>query len=154
MSAIDPYKDITAWIPHRPPIVLLDEIIAVETNWTQTAFRICEDSLFVANGVFSEMGLLENIAQTSFIFLKKMFADQQDSLWGAEVESLGYISNITELSVYRLPAVGSRIYTRTENELVFTSDFLKICNISGTVSVQDEVLMTANMKMVLQTKTL
>lgn len=131
---------------------MVDHVMNVDGVKTETAFRVKPDCLFVQNGVLSEMGMLENLAQTSFIFLNYFFIRPDETLWDKEKDNLGVISNILDLEVHFLPSVDDQLFTCTDTELVFTSDFLKICNIQGRVSVDGKTALLATMKMLLQTK--
>ena len=146
------FPTIEELIPHRPPMVLVDRVVRVDGLETETAFSITPNCLFVAQGVLSEMGMLENLAQTSFIFLTYFFIKPNEVLWDKKKDNLGVISTILDVHVAALPKIGQELHTHTQTELVFTSDFLKICNIRGTVSVDGEVALQATMKMLLQTK--
>lgn len=146
------FPAIEELIPHRPPMVMVDRVVRVDGLETETAFSVTPACIFVANGILSEMGMLENLAQTSFIFLNYFFIKPDETLWDKKKDNLGVISSILDLSVSSLPTVGQELRTHTQTELVFTSDFLKICNIQGTISMDGETAMVATMKMLLQTK--
>lgn len=143
---------ITTLIPHREPMVMVDHVIALDGLRTQTSFLIKPGGLFVSGDEFSEMGMLENIAQTSFIFLNHFFADQAHLMWSKGRETLGFISTVTSAEVLLLPRVGQTIETTTNTELVFTSDLLKICNIDGDIRIEGQLAMRTRMKMLLQTR--
>jgi len=146
------FPDIEELIPHRAPMIMVDRVITVNDFKTETSFRVKPDCLFVHDETLSEMGMLENLAQTSFIFLNYFFIRPNEVLWDKEKDNLGVISNILELEVYQLPKTGDQLLTATQTELVFTSDFLKICNIQGKITVEGETALQASMKMLLQTK--
>lgn len=146
------FPAIEALIPHRPPMVLVDRVVSVAGLETLTAFSVTDDCLFVSNGVLSEMGMLENLAQTSFVFLNYFFVEPDEVLWDKKKDNLGVISTILDVHVTALPEIGQELLTHTQTELVFTSDFLKICNIQGTITVDGVVALRATMKMLLQTK--
>jgi len=133
-------------------MVMVDRVVNVNGVKTETAFRVEPDCLFVHDGVLSEMGMLENLAQTSFIFLNYFFIRPNEVLWDKEKDNLGVISTILDLEVHFLPHAGDELLTCTDTELVFTSDFLKICNIQGRVSIHGETALQATMKMLLQTE--
>lgn len=146
------FPAIEELIPHRPPMVLVDRVVQVNGLETETAFLVTRDCLFVSHGKLSEMGMLENLAQTSFVFLNYFFIEPDEVLWDKKKDNLGVISTILDLHVAKLADVGQELHTHTLTELVFTSDFLKICNIQGTISVDGEIALQATMKMLLQTK--
>jgi len=133
-------------------MVMVDRVVAVDGLKTETSFVVTPDCLFVKQGSLSEMGMLENLAQTSFIFLNYFFIQPDEVLWDKKKDNLGVISTILDLEVSTLPKVGDQLSTCTQTELVFTSDFLKICNIQGRVAVNGETVLQATMKMLLQTK--
>ena len=56
--------DISNFLPHRPPFLLLDKILILTDEEVSASFKIEEDNLFVENNYFNEMGLVENAAQT------------------------------------------------------------------------------------------
>lgn len=147
-----PFPAIEELIPHRPPMVMVDHVVAVDGLKTETSFLVKPECLFVEQSTLSEMGMLENLAQTSFVFLNYFFVKPDETLWDKEKDNLGVISTILSLEVSALPRVGDRLLTCTHTELVFTSDFLKICNIQGRVAVNGETMLEATMKMLLQTK--
>ncbi len=133
-------------------MVMVDHVTTVDGLKTETRFLVTPLCLFVKHGVLSEMGMLENLAQTSFIFLNYFFIKPGEPLWNKKKNNLGVISTILDLEVMALPLVGDKLLTRTQTELVFTSDFLKICNIQGQVSVNGAIALSATMKMLLQTQ--
>lgn len=145
------FPNIEELIPHRPPLIMVDRVIAVDGLETRTSFLVKPTCLFVRENTLSEMGMLENLAQTSFIFLNYFFIRPNETLWDKNKNNLGVISTILDLEISACPHVGDLLMTSTQTELVFTSDFLKICNIAGRVSVNGETALTATMKMLLQT---
>lgn len=146
-----PFPAIEELIPHRPPMIMVDCVVAVDGLKTETSFIVPHECFFVKHGSLSEMGMLENLAQTSFVFLNYFFVEPNEVLWDKKKDNLGVISTILDLEVSMLPNVGDRLLTSTLTELVFTSDFLKICNIQGRVTVNGKTALRATMKMLLQT---
>lgn len=144
------YPEIELLIPHRKPILCVNEVILVDGLMAQTKYKIDENSLFMTNGVFSELGLLENAAQTSFIFLNYFFKNSDTKL----AEAVGFISQITSLKVDFLPQLGDKIITSTNTELVFNAENMKICNVKAETMVKDQIAFSAEMKMILQTQEL
>lgn len=132
-------------------MVMVDEVVAVDGLKTETTFLVTSPCFFVQDGILSEMGMLENLAQTSFIFLNYFFIKPDKVLWDKQQDNLGVISTILDLEVMTLPRVGDRLHTCTHTELAFTSDFLKICNIQGQISLNGDIALSATMKMLLQT---
>jgi len=148
------YPQIEELIPHRKPILCVDEVLLVDGLIAKTRYKIEENSLFFSNGFFSEMGLLENAAQSSFVFLKFFFADSQEDLWGEGKDSVGFISHITTMEIHFLPNLYDELITSTETELVFDTENLKICNVKAEIKVNSKAAFSTEMKMILQTRDL
>lgn len=143
---------IATLIPHREPMVMVDRVVSLDGLQTKTAYHITPKNLFISNGELSEMGMIENVAQSSFIFLHYFFEEQDEDMWKKEHETLGFISAITSAEVFFTPRVDQILETTTRTELVFSSDSLKICNIEGSVSVDGKIALQTSMKMLLQTR--
>lgn len=144
------YPEIGQLIPHRKPILCVDEVILVDGLIAQTNYKIDENSLFITNGVFSELGLLENAAQSSFVFLNYFFKNSDTQL----SEAVGFISQISTLQVHFSPKLGDKIITSTHTELVFDAENMKICNVKAETMVKDKIAFSTEMKMILQTQEL
>lgn len=148
------YPPIEELIPHRKPILCIDKVVSVEGLVAKTQYKIEESCLFFTDGIFSELGLLENTAQSSFVFLKYFFADQHDDMWGKGKDSIGFISHITSMEVFNLPKLHEHLNTTTSTELVYDTDELKICNVKAEVEVNEKLYFQTEMKMILQTRNL
>lgn len=148
------YPEIETLIPHRKPILCIDKVISVEDLVAKTQYKIEDSCLFFSNGSFSELGLLENAAQSSFVFLKFFFANSSENLWGEGKDSVGFISHINAMTVHFLPKEQDEIFTTTSTELVFESENLKICNVKAETKVNSKLAFTTEMKMILQTREL
>jgi predicted hotdog family 3-hydroxylacyl-ACP dehydratase len=148
------YPPIEELIPHRKPILCIDEVISIEGLEAKTQYKIEETCLFYTDGIFSELGLLENTAQSSFVFLKYFFADQHENMWGEGKDSVGFISHITQMETYELPQLNDQLVTKTNTELVYDTEELKICNVKAEVEVNEKLYFQTEMKMILQTRNL
>lgn len=145
------YLQIEELIPHRAPIVCIDEVILVEALISTTSYIVKSDSIFISDNSFSEMGLLENAAQTSFVFLNFFLNGSKGNLLDKERDSVGFISHISQMETNFLPQLGDKLTTSTETELVFDSENLKICNVKAQTIVNEKIAFEAEMKMILQT---
>ncbi|TDX02287.1 3-hydroxyacyl-ACP dehydratase [Dinghuibacter silviterrae] len=120
-------------IPQRPPFVLVDAFVAEEDY---SVFRVPADHVLVYDGVLSESGLVENIAQTAaaragYLCIKE----------GRPVP-IGYIGAVQQLDIFELPAVGEEIRTTiTVKHQVFNST-----SVTGTAYWKDKVIGSCEMK--------
>lgn len=140
------YPEIEQLIPHRKPILCVDDVILVDGLEAKTSYKIKSESIFLSNNSFSELGLLENAAQTSFVFLNYFFKNSDTKL----AESVGFISQITSMQVQFLPKLGEKIMTSTQTELVYDAENMKICNVKAETMVKDKIVFSTEMKMILQ----
>ena len=103
-------KDITRFIPQKPPMVMIGKLHSVADKKTTTSFLIREDNLFCEDGFFREPGLIENMAQTA--------AAGAGYLSQAEHKepAVGFIGGIRNLNIYDYPPAGSEIVTEVTVE--------------------------------------
>ncbi len=101
-------------IPQRPPVVMIDALTNSDDQSAETRFHVHPDNIFCRNNVFTEYGIIENIAQTA-----AAFAGYQCQLQDIPVPE-GYIAAIKNLEVFNLPSAGSTLHTRIikENEIM------------------------------------
>ena len=97
------------YIPQRPPIVMIDNILVCEDAQFVTDFLIRPDNVFVDDCVFRESGLMKNIAQTC----AARVGYYNKYVLHNEVK-IGFIGAIKDFAVLRLPAVGETIVTRVD----------------------------------------
>lgn len=96
---------ITDYIPHRPPFVMVDNLVSATRELFESDFTVTDDNVLVQDGFFQETGLIEHIAQTcaaSFGYL-----DSED---GGEPK-IGFIGAVRKVLVTELPPVGATIRT-------------------------------------------
>jgi predicted hotdog family 3-hydroxylacyl-ACP dehydratase len=103
--------DIITLIPQKPPFVMVGRLLFADDNITRTNFTISADNVFVINGEFNEAGLMENMAQTAAAGSGNM----------ARIENRpvanGYIGQVKNFEVYRLPKVGDTLITEVKVEV-------------------------------------
>lgn len=146
------FPEIKELIPHRKPMLCVDEVLAVDGLSTKTRYKIVENSLFLQNGCFSELGLLENAAQSSFIFLNFISTDDGSNGWTFDRHAVGFISQILELKVHYCPQLNDELITTTVADLVFDSKNLKICNVIAKINIKTKIVFDTKIKMILQTR--
>ena len=100
--------DITAYIPQRPPFVMVDSILGASDKVSRSSFEVKNGHLFVQNGFFTAPGLVENMAQT--VAAGAGYLAQQQG----RVVSVGYIGALKNLKIKALPKVGDTIQTQVE----------------------------------------
>jgi len=120
-------------------MVMIDDLIRHEGPGTTTSLTIREDNLFVEGGVFTEPGIIENMAQTAAAGT------------GAELPTpgtpppTGFIGAIKNLVINKLPKTGSRIETTVKVEHTVFNAVI----IHGEIRLEEEIIAECEMKIFL-----
>ena len=131
--------DILELIPQRAPIVMVDKFLGIEDGVSHTQFDVLEDNIMVEEGVLSECGLIEHIAQSAAARVGYIFKSQNQNI------PIGYIGSVNKFSVESLPAVGGQIKT----EVKVLQEVGGISLIEAVCKVADEVIANCRMKIFL-----
>ena len=140
---------IHKYLPHRPPMQMVDTITDISNTHVVSEFEVKSTCIFVEEGKFAEVGLIENMAQTCSAIVGQF-------LFGIEDTSnyvIGYISAIKKLELFALPKVQEVV--RTEAELLsrFDTDEYYICSMRCNAFVGDILMATAEMNLVIKNLT-
>lgn len=133
-------EQILKFIPQRSPFVMVDHLEKADDTASVSSFTIREGHLFVENGVFTEPGLVENMAQTAAAGTG--YKSQQEN----RPAPVGFIGALKGLQIKDLPKVGDTLTT--------TISFLhKVMNahiVQGTVTVGEREMASCELKIFLQ----
>ena len=147
------YKDTIAiqdFLPHRAPMLMVDVILELKSNTVKTILKIKEDNIFVNEGVFAEIGLIENAAQTcSSIVGQSFFLDENNQVKKG-VKVIGFISGIKKIIIHGFAKVGEEIITNSNLISRFDTDDYIICTMTTTTYMDDNLLFEAEMNLFIQ----
>jgi predicted hotdog family 3-hydroxylacyl-ACP dehydratase len=103
--------DVTAFLPQRPPFIMVDRLVRYGPLKSVTEFTVRGDNLFCRDGLMEEAGLIENIAQTcaAKTGYRDMTGPERDG-----IVKIGVIGMIKRMDLYRNPRVGERLTTTVE----------------------------------------
>lgn len=87
---------IGKYLPHRPPMLMVDTITAIDDTSVVTEFFIKENGIFLEKGHLTEAGLIENMAQTCSAIVGQFFFGIND----VSKNVIGYISAIKRADIY------------------------------------------------------
>jgi predicted hotdog family 3-hydroxylacyl-ACP dehydratase len=142
--------DIQNYLPHRAPMLMVDLILNIGTNFVETVFLIKENNIFVENDVFIEAGLIENTAQTcSSIVGKKYFFDE-DGTENENINVIGFISALKNLRIHALPKVGDSIITKATLVSKFAGDDYTLCTMSCESLLGEKTLLECEINLFIQ----
>jgi predicted hotdog family 3-hydroxylacyl-ACP dehydratase len=138
-------KDTVAkLIPQKPPMVMVHELIGHDEAETITAFTVEEGNIFVEKGLFSEAGLIENMAQSAALrtgWVSAMVNENEKEF----TPLVGVIGAIKNFELLRLPEVNSRLITTIE----LLTEFGTATMVKAYVRKEEELLASADLKIFL-----
>ncbi len=142
--------DITKFLPHRAPFLMVDKVLSIDDEHVATSFKIQEDCIFIdEKSQFNEVGLIENAAQTcSSIVGKSYFED--DDLEGEGTKLIGFISAIKKVTIHACPIIGDTIISKANLKSRFDADHYSICTLVCTISSSNQELLSCEMNLFIQ----
>jgi 3-hydroxymyristoyl/3-hydroxydecanoyl-(acyl carrier protein) dehydratase len=136
--------DILELIPQRRPFVMVDRLLHCDSQFTLGSLRILPDNIFVENGVLTESGIIESIAQTCAArmgYVNRL--EQKKSEEQSELKvKLGFIGSIKNLLITQCPPVNEDITIKIE----VLSEVFSIMLIQAEVKTGDEIIASGEMK--------
>lgn len=137
--------EVSALIPQKPPIEMVDKLWFNDETTTISGFSVKNDNLFCENGLFTEPGIVENIAQTAALRVGYMVSLMEKN--GENISPpIGYIGAIKKLIINQLPKVGSELKT----EVVIQQIIFDVTLITGKTTVNGETIAECEMKIFLK----
>jgi predicted hotdog family 3-hydroxylacyl-ACP dehydratase len=122
--------NILALIPHRPPFVMVDELLFADGLSARTSYRVSRDNLFVENEKWNEAGLLENMAQTVAAGAGYMAKKRNEAV------QAGFIGAVKNFMVGNLPCVGDELVTET----IITDSVFNMVHVTGNIRHNDTLI--------------
>ncbi|MCF2447540.1 hypothetical protein L0657_26530 [Dyadobacter sp. CY345] len=98
-------EKIAEIIPHRPPFVMIDNLLEVSASRFESDFFVKDDNILVRSGFLEESGLIENIAQTCAAGFGYLDREKEGE------PRIGFIGAVSKLELFELPLVNSTIHT-------------------------------------------
>jgi 3-hydroxyacyl-[acyl-carrier-protein] dehydratase len=132
--------DILEYIPQRPPMVMIDNIIYCDEKKIISSLFIDPENIFCKNGYFREPGLIENIAQTAAAKIGYLTKIEEKEI------SVGYICSIKDLKIYFLPPANSEI----ETEIYVTNELMGFTIIYGKIFSDNKIVSECEMRIFAQ----
>ncbi|MEG0188972.1 hypothetical protein [Algoriella sp.] len=140
--------DIQQFLPHRRPMLFVDTITWIEKTYVEALFTIKPNQLFIQDEYFTEIGLLENMAQVCSTIIGQNYFINFSDLHKGDV--IGFISTIKSAEILRLPKINQTITTKATLLEVFDYDEFTISLMESKVMIDEEVFATSTMNLMLQ----
>jgi predicted hotdog family 3-hydroxylacyl-ACP dehydratase len=134
-----PTKNIENLIPQRAPFVMVDTLMKADETKAESAFTILENNVLVNEGVLTEAGIIENIAQTAALHVGYIATKTGDKI------PQGMIGGIKNLEINLLPDINSKLLTKISLE----HEVMNAKIIHGSVFMNDQEIAQCQMKVFL-----
>ncbi len=131
--------DILQLLPQRPPMVMVDGLMAYHKDACTSRLQLSSANLFCKDSVFHEAGLIENMAQTAA--LHSGYAALQDQ----KKARTGYIGALKRFSLHKLPKDNDALTTQVN----ILHKLLDALVIKASVFVEDDLMAEAEMNIFL-----
>lgn len=142
---------IKNYLPHQPPMLMVDTVKQISNEEVLTDFFIKSDNIFVKNGLFTDVGLIENAAQTcSAISGQFYFTEDYTQNCSVNPKVLGFISSIKKIQVFQLPKTNTRITTKAILCSHSQTDQYSICVLKVHVFDEDTLFLEGELNLFLQ----
>ena len=122
---------------------MVDKLLFCDHQTTKTALTVREENIFCENGVFTEAGLIENIAQTCAARMGNLNGEP-----GKKGVKIGFIGVIRNLEISRLPQVGETLVTQVD----LMEEVFQLSLVNATVKIGNEVITSGEMKISISDK--
>lgn len=120
-------------------MVMVDKLVGAHEGIVETTFLIRKENVFCDNGIFTEAGLVENMAQTAAagVGSKPDLSEKEPPV--------GFIGGIRNLKILHYPSAGDELFTRvTIEHEVFDASVVK-----GEVFLHDDLIASCQLKIFL-----
>lgn len=135
-------ETITRYIPQRFPIVMVHDLEEASDDHVVTHLDIAPDNVFVDNGLFTEPGLVENIAQSAAVHVGYICLQKNIPV------PIGYIAAIKDLKIHQLPSGNSRIKTSVR----IVNKVMELTVAEGKVEQDGKLLCACEMRIFAKTQ--
>ncbi len=142
--------DINHFLPHRAPMLMVDVLQEITSNSVTSTFKIKQNNVFVENETFSEIGLIENAAQTCSSIVGQTFFLNSNNEVKENVKVVGFISGIKKATIFTLPKVNETIQTIASLVSRFDTDDYSICTMKCETYQENTLLLESEINLFIQ----
>lgn len=141
-------EHIQTYLPQHPPFLMVDTLETIDEKSAMSTFRILSNNLLLeSSDLFTEAGMIENIAQTAALqagyHFSMLIKDKESVSTNAPV---GYIGAIKDFQIFHQPKIGDLLYTT----IIIEHQIGHASVIKGEVKVGAQIAATGELKIFLQ----
>lgn len=139
---------IREFLPHRAPMLMVDDIISFDEKHIETTFKIKTNNIFLEGDFLSEIGIIENAAQTSSGIVGGPHFETNKS--NKEYKVYGYISKINSVKIFNLPSVNTLLRTEGEMLSIYPVGDIFNCSMKCNSFVDDEKIAESHFNLIIK----
>ncbi|MDR1594920.1 MAG: pseudouridylate synthase [Prevotellaceae bacterium] len=127
-------------LPQQGKFVMIDWLRHIDETSVVSSMTVDKDNIFVDDDIFSESGIIENIAQTAAARMGYIgkYIDKK----GVRIGVIGEIKNLV---IERCPHIGEELTTSVE----ITAEIFSTLMIQAKVNIDNELIAHGSMKIAL-----
>jgi predicted hotdog family 3-hydroxylacyl-ACP dehydratase len=129
--------DVRKLLPQQGKFVMIDRLQYLDETAAVSSATVAHDNIFVEGDIFTESGIIENIAQTAAA--RMGYIGKYIDGHGVK---LGFIGEIKNLVIERCPRVGEELTTSIE----IVTEIFSTVMIQAKVNVSNELIAYGSMK--------
>lgn len=127
-------------IPQRMPFLMVGELLDVADGSGTSSFEVKADNILVDEGLLTEAGIIENMAQTA-----AAIAGYYHLKGGADCPPVGMIGELRDFVLHARPKAGDRILTTVTKGISVGN----ITTVHAATRVDGEVMAESSLKIAL-----
>lgn len=144
---------IKNYLPHLPPMLMVDAIEHICFERVLTNFEIKSDCIFIEDNCLSASGLIENAAQTCSSISGQHYFDKEPSTESqGNPGVLGFISSIKKITIHTLPEIGTKMQTEALLVSQVQMPEYSICTLKVKAYYLNTLFLEGEMNLFLQKK--
>jgi len=133
---ITDYDFLLSLIPQKKPFVMVDKLRFFSEKKIVSGLTISEENILTKNGVFSESGLIENMAQTIALHTGYKY------YLAKKPAPTGYIGAIKKAEVFQLPSISKELTTTVE----IIHDIMRVTLVEVKIKCEGQLIAQGEMK--------
>lgn len=141
---------ISKFLPHKPPMLMVDRLLELSHQHVKTEYLIAEPNCLIENKVLTEFGLIEHAAQTcSSVVGQSFFIDEKGEEINYERTVIGFINSIKNLTLYSLPHVNQTLVSTANLVSKVETDSFVICTMKSETFCDEKLLLEADFNLII-----
>ena len=141
-------EHIQSYLPQHPPFLMVDTLETIDNKSAESTFKILSDNILLEGAaLFTEAGMIENIAQTAALQAGYHFSTPStDKASVSTPAPVGYIGALKDFQIFHQPTVGDVLHTT----IIIEHQIGHASVIKGEIKIGTQVIATGELKIFLQ----